>query len=288
MQLSRDQLAALNDQGFLVLEDLLPAAILDAICGEIEQTIDRHAREALARGEIDDLCADLGFYQRLISLNAQSGRLYDRISVGRLNGPALFALFVEARLLNIAEQLVGPEVLCSPTYRVRPKMPYFPRTDVLWHQDVAYMPAEFDTVYFATFWIPLLDVSEQNGCLHVVPQGHRNGVFRHVQETYYLDIDDPKCPLERAQPVPMRRGSALLLHPWMPHCSLPHTEAIIRWSIDVRYQDARLPCGNTGEAGFLARSIARPDDVVTEADAFRRIREDHSPLPIAPRWERRA
>ncbi len=71
----------------------------------------------------------------------------------------------------------------------------------------------------------------------------------------------------------MRVGDALLIHQHLPHVSPPNRSDHTRWSVDIRYQDARLPIKSRREPGFLARSRARPDDVVTSYDEYVQIRE---------------
>ncbi len=69
-----------------------------------------------------------------------------------------------------------------------------------------------------------------------------------------------------------------------PHLSIPNVSNQVRWSVDARYQDAAKPTGYQPEAGFLARSKLKPDDVVTTPEDFKQIRDQHQPGPGPNRW----
>ena len=60
-----------------------------------------------------------------------AGAIWD----GQLSGPAFFNLICHPKLLDIAEQLCGPELIGSSVYRLRPKVPDHKRSPVPWHQD---------------------------------------------------------------------------------------------------------------------------------------------------------
>ena len=121
------------------------------------------------------------------------------------------------------------------------------------------------------FWIPLVDVDEENGCLHLLPGGHRHTPpFDHQWEPdSFVQELDGLTPV----PMPMKVGDALLIQQHLPHVSPPNRSDHVRWSVDIRYQDGRLRTKSAREPGFLARSVERPEDVVTTYEGYVKIRE---------------
>ena len=284
--LSNSQIHDFKENGYLLVEDALSSDDLNPLIEEFEQIIDIGAKQLFTDGEIDSEFKEEGFDTRLAKITEQSPSVFQKVFSGAHTGPALFNLLINPKLLDIAESLVGPEIMCHPAYRVRPKLPEHARTLVPWHQDAGYMEPRCDSVLQLTIWIPLIDANIENGCLEVMPHAHRDGVFLHRQnpENFYLEIPDEEFPDVEPVVIPVRFGSILLLTNLTPHRSIPNVSHQVRWSVDSRYQDAAKPTGYQPEAGFLARSRLKPDDVVTTPDEFKRIREEHKPGPGPNRW----
>lgn len=270
--LNEAQIHDFYEYGHLRIEDALAPEDLKPLMTEFEAIVDEGAAQLYADGEIDSEFKSEGFDTRLAKITEQSNAVFQRVFSGVHTGPALFDLLVNTKLLDIAESLVGPEIMCHPAYRVRPKLPEHERTLVPWHQDAGYMEPKCDSVLQLTIWIPLIDATVENGCLEVMPHAHRDGVFQHRHsERFYLEIPEDKLPDVNPVVVPVKFGSVLLLTNLTPHRSIPNVSNQVRWSVDARYQDAAQPTGYQPEAGFLARSKLNPDAVVTTTEEFKQI-----------------
>lgn len=286
MTLSNTQIQNFNDNGYLLVENALASEDLNPLIAEFEEIVNAGATQLHENGELDTPFETEGFDTRLAKITEQSPVVFQKLFSGAHTGPALFALLVNPKLLDIAESLVGPEIMCHPAYRVRPKLPEHDRTLVPWHQDAGYMEPACDAVLQLTIWIPLIDATVENGCLEVIPHAHRDGVFRHrrVKGRPYLDIPSDALPDVEPVIVPVNFGSVLLFTNLTPHRSIPNVSNQVRWSVDARYQDASKPTGYQPEAGFLARSRKQPEVVVTSSAEFKRIRDEHQPGPGPQRW----
>ncbi len=283
--LNEAQIHDFYEYGYLLIEDALAPEDLKPLMTEFEAIVDEGAAQLYADGEIDSEFKSEGFDTRLAKITEQSNAVFQRVFSGVHTGPALFDLLVNTKLLDIAESLVGSEIMCHPAYRVRPKLPEYERTLVPWHQDAGYMEPKCDSVLQLTIWIPLIDATVENGCLEVIPHAHRAGVFQHRHSArFYLEIPEDKLPDVDPVIVPIKFGSVLLLTNLTPHRSIPNVSNQVRWSVDARYQDAAQPTGYQPEAGFLARSKLNPDAVVTTTEEFKQIRDQHQPGPGPNRW----
>ena len=251
-----------------------------------------------ADGLTESLYADEDFETRFMRIVQDSEQAYKEMVDSKFLGPEVFRLLSHPEFLDIVEGIVGPEVHCQGRHRLRPKLPNFGVADFRWHEDtdfaakrVTYVQQQYGLDREATkaggrflsrivaapqmpepnFWVPLVPVDEQNGCLHVLPGGHLHTPPYEEQwepNTYVAELDGLE-PLV----VPMEVGDALLMHQHVPHVSPPNRTESIRWSIDIRYQDGRRPVKSVREPGFLARSKERPQDVVADYEGYKAIRD---------------
>src|SRR5579862_6276107 len=214
--LTGDQIAQFHDQGYLVVQDLFPPSELAPLRREIAEIVGTVAARLYAEGRITELHWEAGFETRLALLVAGQPELWDeyrRAIEGRAGGGhagrAMYDLIVHPRLLDAMEDLVGPEIVGSSVYRIRPKLPRHIRGEVPWHQDSGYFMPHCDGALVVTVWIPLVNATVENGCLQVLPRAHRSGVATHHTggPGGYLVIEGQDLPRAQADavhvPVPL-------------------------------------------------------------------------------------
>lgn len=307
--LSDRQREQFDREGYLVVEDVFDDATLQPVIDEITETITRRAEELVAAGELSSTFADADFEHQLAFISRETDKVALSIWNGGLSGPAIFDLIRNPSLLDVAEQFCGPEIIASSVYRIRPKIPNYGYGAVPWHQDSGYTEAYCDKELMLTVWLPLVEATEENGCMWVQPGVHKGDVFTHVNRPLlkYLEIPEGFLPDVEPVCVPVRKGGVLLLTNLTPHASFDNRSDIVRWSMDLRYQSASLPTNAPitrlpgeavvspqtpqvppacypPEADFLVRSRLRPDEVVTDPARFHEIRQRHLSQPVSYRW----
>jgi ectoine hydroxylase-related dioxygenase (phytanoyl-CoA dioxygenase family) len=306
--LEKTELEHFANGGYVIAEDVIPTEELQPVIDEISEEIDIRAKTLHEAGHISQTYADEGFETRLACISRETDKLALQIWNGILHGPAIFHLLTNPNLLNIAEQLVGDEIIASSAYRLRPKIPNYGYGAVPWHQDSAYFEPYCDKDLVLTMWLPLVDATEENGCLWVIPNSHRSPVVRHVMssDNKYLKIDGKEFPhTGRRVACPVKKGGVLLMTNRTAHASFKNTTEGVRWSMDLRYQNAKLPTnadithmpgdqvGNGSdipvacyppEPDFLVRSTKRPNEVITTAQQFAEIREKYAGKPLSKRF----
>lgn len=195
-------------------------------------------------------------------------------------GPAVFDMIRHPRLLDVVEDLIGPEITSNPIQHVRIKPPathlrdgerraHVTATD--WHQDQGVTQAEADSTRMVTVWLAITDATVENGCLQVVPG--LPGMMPHCPGTQ-VSIPERLIDTGRARPLPARAGGAVLFHPMTPHSSLANRSDGFRWSFDIRYNVTGQPTGRAHFPDFVARSAADPDAVLTDWREWRAMWED--------------
>ena len=297
-RLTKDQLNHFSEFGFLKVENLIdPEKIIDPIIEEYHTVLGNLADELYAEGKISSKYEDLEFGERVTKIYAESGEVYNQYFDFSLPqsgikddtpfwaGPAVFNALRCESLLDAVQSIIGDEIFSNPIQHVRIKVPEAeaPRDEngmvkfgaTPWHQDAGVATEEVDNTNMLTVWFPLMDASEENGCLQVVPGSHEGKVLTHcpgfnpktgklVQGLAAggLQIPTTLFQSEDAMPIPMKKGDALFLTKKTVHSALPNISDKIRWSFDLRYQPIGEPTGRDIFPGFVARSKKHPEDIL--------------------------
>ena len=297
------------DLGYVVKEDIYSQADLqplkDGLTAVIDQTCATLQKEGLLGAET---FAAEPFQTRLGTLFKASVAVGERVTqaiMGRGGGGfkerAILDFLRHPPLVSCIESLVGPDIIGSSVYRIRPKAPGYSRGAVPWHQDSGYFMPHCDQSLIVTCWIPLVDATIENGCLYVIPQAQRSGVYRHYTggQGGYLEIACEDLPAPEPVACPMRAGSVLFMTNLTPHASFENNTDIVRWSVDLRYQDAVVPnnidedpkdfeperdpvtmaCLPT-EGDFVIKDAQNPEREVTDIAEFKEIRTRYERTPV--------
>jgi len=268
MALTPEQLQQYRDDGFIVVHDLFTEAELEPVIHAIEAKVDRLAAKLRASGKIADLMENEGFLTRLTKLEQAFPGAATVVHTSGILPKAFSDVWSSKKLLDIIEQILGPEIVGHPVWNLRSKTPHNPLATVPWHQDTAYLAEGSENTLQPTAWIPLVDANGLNGCMQVVRGGHRGGrVYRHSLEnarghkdSWYLYIDEDDLPTGEIVTCTMKKGSVLLLNNIIPHRSTENKSDIIRWSIDLRWQRPGEQSGMEGiKEPILMRTAADPN-----------------------------
>ncbi len=283
--LSKQQMDSFQRNGYLVVEGVLEDADLIPLQREYAELLDDMAQNLFAQGLIDSAYVDCDFDERFARIVAQYPDCIDRfnISLPLVNGevdanryhahtgPAVFGLLRNAKILDLVEALIGPEVASSPVQQMRIKPPLAKLGDdninhsgvgnTTWHQDTVAVLPEADATNQITVWVAVTDASEDMGCLVSIPGSHLEGAHRHVPG---IIPREPTVPADiikgrSGNPLPVKRGGIILFHKQNIHCSKPNRSKRLRWSLDLRYHPVGQASGRPAFPGFVARSRSKPE-----------------------------
>lgn len=135
MPLSAADLQHLEAEGWVLAKDIIPPAYIHALQREIDAVIDAKAAQLAAEGKLTDTHPDAGFLTRAAQIYQQTPEILTPVQGGNHAGQAMYELLTCPDLLDAMEQLVGPEIVASSIYRLRPKLPFWEQGIVPVHQD---------------------------------------------------------------------------------------------------------------------------------------------------------
>lgn len=289
MPLTTDQVDAFHRDGYLAVPGVFLSEDMDPLVHDFNTLIDEVAMKLHAEGKITDLHAAEPFERRIACLTGEAGEsLQSRVSFPVNLRPAMFGFLHTARLLDVIESLVGPEIYCNPTHHVRPKLPESVGVEdwsqkAPFHQDAAVLMPEADDTLVVTSWIPLVDATVENGTLRVFPGLHHGPIRTHERCPYGWTIAEAEMPRGESVTVPMEKGGIILIHCRTPHGSGPNLSGMVRWSMDLRWHDARKP-GGRPLPGLLTRSREHPLTGYKDwVRAWEEVRADTRPRTLY-RW----
>ncbi len=154
------------------------------------------------------------------------------------------------------------------------------RAELPWHQDNCYLP--LDAGESVSCWVALDESDVDNGCLWVIPGSHRVGALPHEEV-------DPSCWFRGGLdasvigvPVPVRRGSVVVMSSLLLHRSGPNLSAEDRraWILQFCGAEASVSGSRTvvddrllvfDDGGWLDHPVCARDFNVGEVLEFYRV-----------------
>jgi phytanoyl-CoA hydroxylase len=218
---SPDQIAFYREHGWLVVEDAIPQAELDALesrCEKILQEKDRFANDWAWSDKEDAKDRTFRIVQSSPSFVWREIREQPYRKWLVTFGNALTGLDLE---FWYDQFLAKPPAKSVPTY---------------WHQDEAYWGRNLDEKG-VTGWIPLQDVDAGNGCMHFIDRGHVEGVLKH-RHVEGVQSDLITCDVDEARAIvcPIRRGDVTFHHSKTPHMTPANTSRAWRKAVTNHMQ----------------------------------------------------
>ncbi|HKO36105.1 MAG TPA: phytanoyl-CoA dioxygenase family protein [Pyrinomonadaceae bacterium] len=144
--------------------------------------------------------------------------------------------------------------------------------EVTCHQDATFLYTE--PLRMVGLWFALEDATIENGCLWVIPGGHKLGLksrfvrFNDLdalpdgratappdQRTRFDVFDDSPWREENLQPLEVEKGTLIVLHPKLPHLSRENRSPKSRHAYTLHIIDASV---NYPKDNWLQRSAGMP------------------------------
>ncbi len=175
--------------------------------------------------------------------------------------PFWVRLVGDDRLLDIAEQFIGPDIALFASHYIC--KPPFDGQPVLWHQDGSFWPLE--PMEVVTLWLAVDDSTPENGCMRVIPGTHTLGLQgmntrTDMANVLSAEIDPASVDESRAADVVLKAGDVSVHHPNIIHGSEANNSARRRCGLTIRYipTSTRIISDQPWPSAFLLRGQAVP------------------------------
>lgn len=107
------------------------------------------------------------------------------------------------------------------------------------HQDATFLYTEPNSVI--GIWFALEDADQENGCLWVLPKGHKAGLknrfLKQGSKVSFQEEQKISWPKEAFIPVPVKAGDAIVLHGLLPHFSEQNLSEKTRYAYTIHFID---------------------------------------------------
>lgn len=245
-QVNEEQVEFYQKNGFLVIEDFLPADELEHWKAAVMNAVRRRNGQKipgkdLKTGEADGINEDTEYY----------GKVFDQLLNLWQTDEEVKKLMVDERLGKMAAKLAGVDGIRIWHDQALFKRPWANPTS--WHLDTPFW--SFSDKNAISIWIALDDATLENGCLFFIPGSHRETTFENKGIGINMDgIFEVYPKLVKAPSVaaPMKAGSCSFHNGLTIHGANANMTSGTRRAMTCAY----MPDGNrfNGTANIL------PDD----------------------------
>lgn len=251
-----EMLSAYRDDGYLLIEDFMPAERCDALMARAAELVEgfipgeaatvfsttskSHARDRYfgeSGGKIRFFFEEDAFdengnlrQEKALSINKIGHAMHDLDPVfdGFSRTPALARLAGEIGLES-------PLLLQSMYIFKQPNI----GGEVVCHQDSTFLTT--DPLSVVGFWFALEDATLDNGCLWALPGHHKDPIrqrFHRADGAMVTEVLDPTpWSAEEAVPLEAKKGTLILLHGQLPHLSGPNRSPVSRQAYTLHVID---------------------------------------------------
>ena len=186
MGLTLAEVEQFKEQGYLIKEGIYNNIDLQLLCQGLTKAIQDKCDQLIAEEQLDRDFAEASFETRLTKLyrhNSDAGhQVLMSIWSGRFHGAGMLKALRHPPLVDCVADLIGPDIVATSIYRVRPKVPGYLRGEVPWHQDAGYSMLHCYDYVMITCWIPLVDATLRKWMFvdnpQVTPVGNHSALYR--------------------------------------------------------------------------------------------------------------
>ena len=187
------------------------------------------------------------FHSKLIEFRKSDpesfGAIYDSLKTNL----ALTQLVTDDIIVNnVAKNLKSESSdlsISEPMCRI--DVPDDSRNVLGWHQERSFFPQNRDGLNGLVCWIPLTDVTDEMGSIHISPESHKEGFVNKTRErkensSYTTQIPVPQELVEKYkdQNVPVKAGDVIFFNMLLFHRSGKNISNKVRFAIQGRFHKA--------------------------------------------------
>ena len=210
MALSKDEINFYNDQGYLLVEDVISENQHKEMLALVDGFFDK-SRNVSENNDIFDLEDD----------HSKNNPRLKRVKQPHKHTPFFLDIIKESKIESILIDLLGNDISLK-TSKLNTKAPGGGAA-VEWHQDWAFYPHTNDNVL--ALGLMINDVDIDNGPLMVIPESHKGPLLSHHNNGVFcgaIDPNDPDFNMKKAITLTGKARSMTIHHARTLHGSAPN------------------------------------------------------------------
>ena len=205
-----------------------------------------------------------------------------------VDDPFVHRLVGDDRLLDIAEQYIGPNIALFAAHYIA-KSPKTGRA-VQWHQDGSYWPLE--PMEVTTLWVAGTPSTIENGCMRVLPGTQNNKLLKRRDlidldtENYVLGVGIHPDQIDESDAVDLEleAGDISIHNPLIIHGSNANTSDAWRVGLTLRYIPTCTWVNKENHRNILLRGDEDPSVDNQYADRPRFVQGEHMRFAGCEAW----
>ncbi|MCZ7648623.1 MAG: phytanoyl-CoA dioxygenase family protein [Planctomycetota bacterium] len=250
MRLNEAQIAHYREHGYLILPDLVDAALRAELFGNISRVV----AECPYGQDNGIVCWDKQIVDGVVKLSDADREL----GVFKLHHPWKKDRYFRELLQRMPELEAVEQLLGGDLKAIAQQIVMKPPGHGQWqpyHQDGYYF--NYEPSEGAAVWVALDEATVENGCLWIVPGSHQRAIVPHRKPADVEHINNGFLEAEGVRrdegiPVTLPAGAAVVFHNRLLHMSGPNKSAFRRRGLVTHY----------ASAAFKPRDPSKPHDYV--------------------------
>jgi phytanoyl-CoA hydroxylase len=286
--LSQEQRAFYEENGFVVIKNLLPVEDIDVFCNHFERICNGQVKPLIGMTIMKDIS--------VAKIGEKNAKVITKIQDWQ-DDEVLFQYCKNPKILDIVESFTGPNIRSIHTMIIqKPAVTSAPSSRHPLHQDLLYFPFRPANRIVCSWTCMEERISRENGGLVVIPGSHKPpttpGILPHgypewdrVNKMYYgIIMDEQMVQLFESKRVylEMEKGDTVFFHPLLIHGSGANRSTKLHYRKAISCHYASADCDTISDfRGSLQEEIVHE----VEEEAKRRLQAyDLPPLDFTSVW----
>ena len=235
-----------SKNGYAILKNIVPYTRIDALLENIYKLYRKYSTDS-ELDEAEDPWKSEIFHKKLIEFRKKDPKLFGAIYDSLKTSLTLTQLVSDDKIVdNVAKFLnVKPSDISISEPMCRLDVPNDKRNALEWHQERSFFPQNRDGSHSLVCWIPLTNVTEEMGTIHISPESHKGGLIipernekKNGSSTRQISVPEEHIKKYEDLTVPVDVGDVVFLNMLLFHRSGVNISDKIRFAVQARFHTA--------------------------------------------------
>ena len=245
MEIQSDLVKEFTENGFVVIRNIIDKKRISLVMENIYKLYCKFSNDESSFFGMEKPWNTNLFHEKLVELRKNDresfGAIYDSLKTSL----SVTHLVTEDKVIQYAAEFLKTSVsdlaISEPMCRL--DVPNDKRNNLGWHQEQSYFPQNRNGLNGLVCWIPLVDITEEMGAIHITPKSFLEGAIKlHGDNDTKKDslkstqINVPEKLVEKYDDVvvPVNEGDVVFFNMLMFHRSGKNLSSKIRFAIQSR------------------------------------------------------